>query len=493
MNDLRTFLADLDKRLLRLSDPVDPINQAGILSSEARGPYLLEQLKGFPDWQFTDVLVSNRDDQAVALGTTPDRVVQHLSERLFDANEGRIPMNIKMVDDGPCKEVIKLGDEADIREIPIPIHSEGDGGEIGGRYLGSGLTITKDPDTGVQNESIIRTHIRDHEPRRVGFWMAARHNWAHYKKYEERGEKMPMAYVVGCHPVYDIIANYSGPHDGHDEFAIGAGILGEELEMVKCETVDLEVPANCELVVEGFVPPGLREPEGPFGEFTGFQGGKTGEAPVFEITAITHRRKPIFRHMQATVFTDHQALVALPMEAAIYRQLLGVQGGAQGGLFIHDVHVPIWAALFTIIVKMTPRWDGQGQAVALAALNSVNLHPKIAIVVDEDVDIYNAEEVIWAMTQRMNPENDILVLPNQRIHPLDQSVPQLFDDTSVMRYGGKLVIDATKPPTSRPADREEFRRVRPQGAGDATLEAVINQIRAFPNHSGIARQASPDL
>jgi 2,5-furandicarboxylate decarboxylase 1 len=470
---LRQFLDSLGDELHVIEDEIDPITQVGILSSQSRHPYLLNNLKGFPGWRLTDILASSRELQARAFGTEPERVVPHLAERIFN----RQPVKRILLDDAPCKEVKLIGDDADVRQIPIPIHSVGDGG----RYLGSGLTITKDPETGVANVAIIRTNIRDDEPRRVGFWMAARHNWAHYMKHEARGDKMPMAFVIGLHPAYEILANYSGDHSGIDEFELAASVIGEDLPVVRCETIDLEVPAAAEIVIEGFVPPGVREPEGPFGEFTGFQGGKVGTAPVMEITAITHRRDPIFRHMQATLFTDHQPLVALPMEAALYRRVSEVQGGVA----VHDVHVPGWASLFVAIIQMTPRWDGQAQAVGLAALSGVNLHPKVVIVVDEDVDIYNAEDVIWALSTRMDPQRHVHVVPNERIHPLDQSVPPFGTDVTVMRFGGKVVLDATKPPTSRAQARGEFTRVTPQGGGDSTLDAVLAQIREFDtrNHT----------
>jgi 2,5-furandicarboxylate decarboxylase 1 len=465
--DLRGFLAALGDELQVIDDEIDPITQVGVLSSESSHPYLLTNLKGFPNWRLTDILASTRESQAIALGTTPDNVVPHLAERIFHHPPGR---RVR-VDDGVCKEVKLIGDEADVRSLPIPIHSVGDGG----RYLGSGMTFTKDPDTGVGNVAIIRTHIRDDDPRRVAFWMAARHNWAHYMKHEARDEPMPMAFVIGLHPAYDILANFSGDHTGYDEFQLAAGVIGEDLEVVKCETVDLDVPANAEIVIEGLVPPHVREPEGPFGEFTGFRGGKVGTAPVMEITAITHRRDPVFRHMQSTRFTDHQRLVALPMEAALFKRVSEVQGG----MAVHDVHVPGWASLFVTIIQMTPKWDGQAQAAGLAALSSVNLHPKVAIVVDEDVDIYNAQDIIWALSTRFNPQRDIHVVPNERIHPLDQSVPTVGDDVTVMRVGGKVVMDATKPATMRPKERAEFSRVQAQGEGDAALADVIERIREW--------------
>lgn len=469
MHDLRSFLKDISSKLTRVEDEVDPITQAGIICSEAKGPVLLENLRGFPGWKLVDILVSSRALQGVALGTTPEQVVPFLAEKLRAG-----PGSTRLVEDGPCKEVKLLKDEVDIRGVPIPIHSMGDGVGVGGRYIGSGITITKDPDTGIRNEAIIRAQVRDGSPNRIGFWMAGRHNWAHFRKYEERNEPMPMAFAIGAHPAYEIAVNYSGAHEGYDELALGAGILGEELELVKCETIDLEVPAHAEVVIEGLVPPGVREPEGPFGEFTGFQGGKVGLSTVMDVTAITRRADPIFRHIQATVFTDHQALVALPMEASLYQRVRDVQGATT----VHDVHVPRFAALFLAIIQITPQWDGQALAVGLAALSGVNLHPKIAVVVDEDVDIYNAEDLLWAITQRVNPQLDVQILPNQRIHPLDQSAPPVNDEVTVMRVGGKMVIDATKPPMWRPRERADFTRVTPSGAGDASLDAILAKVRS---------------
>src|SRR5512145_3207440 len=167
--NLRDFLAALGDDLIRIDDEVDPVTQAGALC---------------------DILVKDRARQAKALGTAPQSVVRELADRMFT----RVPGGSKIVSDGPCKEVKLLGADADITKLPIPIHSEGDAG----RYLGSGVTITKDPDTGVRNEAIIRALVRG--PRKMGFWMAARHNWAHLMKYQERGLPAPMAFAIGLHP-----------------------------------------------------------------------------------------------------------------------------------------------------------------------------------------------------------------------------------------------------------------------------------------------------
>jgi 2,5-furandicarboxylate decarboxylase 1 len=464
--NLRHFLDGLGDQLIRIDDEVDPITQAAALCSASPRPLMLTRLRGFPGWRLVDILVKDRERQALALGTTPENVVRHLADRMFT----RVPGSSKLVSDGPCKEVKRLGVDADVTALPIPIHSMGDAG----RYLGSGITITRDPDTGVRNEAIIRAMVKG--PRRMGFWMAARHNWAHLMKYQERNQPAPMAFAIGLHPGYEILANFSGRHEGYDELEMGAGVLGETLELVKCETIDLEVPAEAEIVIEGIVPPGVREPEGPFGEFTGYSKGAEGPAPVFEITAITRRHDAIFRHMQATRFTDHQPLVSLPMEASLYRRLREIHGATD----VHDVSIPPWVTMFTVFVQMTPRWDGQARDVLLGVLASPYLHPKIAIAVDEDVDIYDPRDVFWALSNRVNPERDVIVIPHERIHPLDISAPNIDrSEVTVMRVGGKMAIDATKPALWRKKERAEFERVKPMGADDPNLEALLARLASL--------------
>ncbi len=461
---LRSFLESIDNRVLHIRDEVEPITQVGYLCSESTGPLMFHNLKGFPGWRLTDILIKDRYGQAAALGVADVKeVCPFLARQMSKGKGGSV-----MVDDGPVKEVRMLGNDVNLHSLPIPVHSHGDAG----RYLGSGVTITKDPETGIRNESIIRMQLTD-DPKKATFWMAARHNYAHYMKYVARDEPMPMAFAIGLHPVYEIMANWSGRHEDFDELEYGAGVLGEDIEMIKCDTIDLEVPAHAEIVIEGLVHPSDRLPEGPFGEFTTFGSGAEGPAPVYQITGITHRKEPIFRHMQATRFTDHQPLITLPMEATYYNRLRETHGNSN----IKDVFVPPWASQFLMIVQMEARWDGQVRDVLMSALSGPNLHVKIVVAVDEDVDIYNAEDVLWAITCRVDPEKEVHVVPGSRLHPLDISIPQVGDDYTVMRIGGKMAIDATKPPTWRKAERACFARVDPMGKRDAAIQRLVEQVR----------------
>ncbi len=461
---LRTFLESIDNRMLHVREPVDPVSQIGYLCSESRGPLTFHNLTGFPGWRLTDILIKDRHGQAAALGLDDVKeVCPYLAGRMA-AGRGRSVL----VDDGPVKEVKRLGKDVDLHRLPIPQHSVGDGG----RYLGSGITITRDPETGIRNESIIRMMLTD-DPRKCTFWMAARHNYAHYLKYVAKDAPMPMAFAIGLHPVYEIMSNWSGRHEDFDELEYGAGVLGEDIEMIRCETIDLEVPAHAEIVIEGLVHPRDRIPEGPFGEFTTFGSGAEGPAPVFQVTGVTHRRDPIFRHMQATWFTDHQPLITLPMEATYFNRLRDTHGNSR----ILDVFVPPWASQFMMIVQMEAKWDGQARDVLMSALTGPNLHVKVAIAVDEDVDIYDAQDVMWALSCRTNPAEHVHVMPGSRLHPLDISIPEIGDEYTVMRIGGKLAIDATKPPTWRAAERARFKRVDPSGKGDPALAALLEQVR----------------
>ena len=460
---LRSFLDSIDNRMLHIHDALDPISQVGYLCSESQGPLMFHNLDGFPGWRLTDILIKDRQGQAAALGLDDIKQVCPFLAKQMSAGPGKS----KMVSDAPVKEVKLIGDEADLRKVPIPTHSEGDAG----RYLGSGITITKDPDTGIRNEAILRVQLID-DPHKAPFWMAARHNYSHYMKYVARGEPMPMAFAIGLHPVYEIMANWSGRHEEFDELEYAAGVLGETIEMVKCETIDLEVPAHAEIIIEGLVHPTDRLPEGPFGEFTTLGTGAEGPAPVFTTTAITHRKDPIFRHMQATWFTDHQPLITLPMEAAYYNRLRETHGNTN----VLDVFVPPWASQFMMIVQVEAKWDGQVSDMLMSALSGPNLHVKVVIAVDEDVDIYNAEDVLWAIACRCNPADDVWVHPGSRLHPLDVSIPEVGDDYTVMRVGGKLAIDATKPPTWR-AERKDLGRVNPMGKGDDAVEKLLDLVR----------------
>ncbi|MBI2203939.1 MAG: UbiD family decarboxylase [Candidatus Rokubacteria bacterium] len=449
--DLRSYLDDVKDVRIDVRREVDPLANVGALADQSEWPIVFHNLKGFPGWRLVDRLVSRRELQARILGCTPDRVVSTFADAILRIGTGAT----KVVSAGPVQEIVRTGAEADLTALPHCIHSENDAG----RYIGSGICITRDPESRIRNNAFLRHQVKG--PRKTGFLVLPRHTWRHQQKYEKAGQAMPMAIVMGVHPAYEIAACYTGKVD-QDELDLAAVLLDEPIELVRCATIDMEVPAHAEIVIEGLVPPGVREDEGPFGEVTNYTAGQ-GKNPVFEVTAITMRREAIYRHIQATRFTDHQVLGALPVEAGMLNRIRETAGGID----VHEVSCPAWASRYTVIVQMTPRFDGEARAALLAALSSPYLYPKVAVAVDADVDIHDARDVMWAMATRVNPEHDVHVIPGMRAHGLDLASPELLPPGSPawQRVGGKMLIDATKPATWRTDERALFERARPKGWG----------------------------
>ena len=449
--DLRSYLDDVKDVRIDVDREVDPLGNVGALCDQSEWPIVFHRLKGFPGWRLADRLVSRRELQARILGCAPDRVVPTLAAAIQRIGSGEL----KVVSSAPVQSIVRKGPDADLTTLPHCIHSEGDAG----RYIGSGICITRDPASRIRNLAFLRHQVKG--PRRTGFLVLPRHTWRHQQKYEAANQPMPMAIVIGVHPAYEIATCYTGKVE-QDELELAAVLVDEPVELVRCATIDMEVPAHAEIVIEGHVLPGVREDEGPFGEVTNYTAGQ-GKNPVFEVTAITTRPDPIYRHIQATRFTDHQVLGALPVEAGMYNRLRETAGGID----IHEVACPAWCSRYTVIVQMTPRFDGEARAALLAALSSPYLYPKLAIAVDADVDVHDARDVMWAMATRVNPETDVHVIPGMRAHGLDLASPELLPPGSPawQRVGGKMFIDATKPATWRKQERELWERARPKGWG----------------------------
>ena len=456
--DLRSFIHELGPSLLMVEKEVDPLNEVAELSSKASGPILFKKIKGYPSWSIIDDLVRNRKCQALAMGAT-EGVARHLA-KVLETPGGQV----RRVSTGPVKERIFIGKKANILDIPITKMSDIDAG----RYIGSGMNITKDPETGNRNVACLRMQVKG--PRRTGVMMVPRHTWRQFSKYEAMGRDMPMAVAIGHHPAMDIATNVTGPYE-MDEYEVASRLLGEPVDLVPAETIEIDIPAYAEIVIEGYMKAGVREEEGPFGEFTCFYSGE-GMNPVFDVTAITMRHDAIFRSIQATEFTEHQSLMGLPIEADIFNRVSALHGGS---LEVHDVMVPSWGCAWLVVLKVTAHYDGEVKDALMSALSCNYLHPKIAIAVDEDVNIEDPADLWWAVASRVNPEKDIIMTSGNRIHPLDPSCPLISPpgEKTWQRLGGKMGIDATKPSTFRKSERTRFTRCRPMGWGKVRLEEFV--------------------
>lgn len=457
--DMRAWIAELEQagELLRIRKPVDPVSQMGALLYESRERALLfEEVVGHPGWRVLGQAPANLRQAALAFGVPLHELVPTLA-RLMD---GRVAP--ELVKDGPVKEVVRLGDEVDLGELPAHVAGALDAG----RFIAAGLAVTKDPDTGARNISFHRLQVKGR--RKSGAMFVPRHTFRNFQKYEAQQRPMPIAIFIGHHPLYYMAAATTGPY-GMDEFEVAGSYLGEPARLVKCETVDLEVPADAEIVLEGYVLSGVREEEGPFSEFADYYVAGMGRNPVIEYTAMTRRRDAIFKAIQNGSEVEGCVFHRVPMSATLFRRLSTVGGG------VDLRNVRILPGIFGVVVQMVPRFEGEAKQVLLAALSSEYLHPKIAIAVDADVDLYQDWEILWSLTTRVDPERDVVMLPGLRGHPMDPSLPEISEPGTPawQRLGGKLLIDATRPPTNAPERRAEFERIKPPNYGQVRLEDFL--------------------
>ena len=293
-------------------------------------------------------------------------------------------------------------------------------------------------------------HDADDDPQKATFWMAARHNYAHYMKYVDKDEPMPMAFAIGLHPVYEIMSNWSGKHEDFDELEYGAGILGEDIEMIKCDTIDLEVPAHAEVVIEGLVHPGTEPLKAHSENSPPSAPVPRGSCPrVRDYWHHAPKKPDLSAHAGDVVYRSPTA-----DHAADGSHLLQSAQDTHGNTNILDVFVPPWASPVHDDRANGGRWDGQVRDTLMSALSGKICAVKVAMAVDEDVDIYSAEEVLWAIAAR-DPQTMAHVVPNTRLHPLDISIPQVHEDYTVMRVGENW-HRRHQPATWRPEDSRSY-------------------------------------
>ena len=467
--DMRTWIAQLEAagELIRIDKPVDPLTQMGSLLYQSREKALLfEKLPH--GWRSLGQAPANVRHAAIAFGATEETLIPLIAAKL-----GAI-IPPATVADGPVKHT-KVGKaELDLTQLPVHVAGQRDGGPV----IGSGLVVSKDPETGQRNLSFHRLQIKG--ARKSGILLYPRHTWKNYLKYQARNEPMPVAIVIGHHPAYYVAAATTAAY-GVDELGIAGGLLGHPVPLVKCETVDLEVPADAELVLEGHILPHIREEEGPFSEFQDYYITGTGKNPVVEYQCMTRRADAIFKNLQNGSEMEGCVFHKVPMCATIFRRLKDIGGGP-------DLHnVMILPGVFGVVVQMTQRYYGEAKNLLMAALSSEYQHPKVAIAVDADVDVFNHSELLWALATRVDPQQDVVVIPGTHNHAMDASLPELGAPGTALwqRHGSKMLIDATIPPPVDAAARAMFERIRPHNPQlrleDFAAESSLPLVRGLPS------------
>jgi 2,5-furandicarboxylate decarboxylase 1 len=432
--DLRSFLAEVQERLpdqiKMIEEEVDP--EFGITAVAAK----LERRGQFPALYFQRVrgsdlpvvvnLTATYERLAMALGTDVDHMVTVYSDKQSN------PIPPREVATGPVKEVIWTGSDAKLTKLPIPTHNALDGGA----YITSGSLVARDPYSGVMNIGLYRHHIE--APDQIGVWfMPGHHGLYIQQRYEDLHKPMPVAIVIGHHPavVMGTVSRVPGIGGEYDE---AGALLGEPLEIVKCETSDLMVPARAEIVIEGVIEPGAYAEEGPFAEWPGHY-TESGPKPFIKVTCITMRRDAIFYDVFAG-HREHTVLGSLPRMGSIHRRVKQVVPGLKA------VNVPAHART-NCYISYEKRNEAEAKKAAFAALLTESENLKLIILVDDDIDVFNESEVMWAVGTRFRADKGLHVIPDwSGPGGLNPSGWDYFADghkEPVMMPA--MIIDATKP------------------------------------------------
>jgi len=408
-------------------------------------------LNGFPGWEVASQLVMDRAMWAIALGVPEARVVETFAQRL-----SRIVAPV-LTEDAPVQEVVEEGDAVDLMKIPAIWTSERDPG----RYIASGMCIIKDPKTGVRNMSVHRAQILSRNT--TGYYMLPRQAMRIHQMHQQLGRPMEAAMVIGGHPLIMFAAGFVAPF-GSDELAIAGGLLGEPVRLVKCKTIDIEVPADAELVLEGEILPDEVAPEGPFGEVTGTY-SKVGTAPVFRVKAITRRKKPVFYAMSCGMPpSDAHSITCAVVESKLSDHLKSVDGGL---LDVRDIRCPSGMSPLIVALRMQPRYAGQARTALMAAAASPYLHPKLLVAVDADVDIADPWQVLRALTSRFDPVAGLTRIDRARVFTLDNASPLDPGADPMQRTGTKALFDATLDPRMEEAERAQYKWTASPAGRDA--------------------------
>lgn len=426
---LRGFLGMVEDRfpdqLLRIRKPVrthlDITSTVFELERQKLSPVVVfENVEGH-DMPIVTNTAGNRMLLAACLDTTPADLPTAFRQKCQSY------IGAEIVDRAPWQEVVIEGDDVDLTALPIPFHFEVDAGP----YITAGQIAARDPETGIDTTGFHRLLLKGRN--RMGVSLHSRRRmYEFHRRAAARGENLPAAVTLGIHPLHYMgsMTYHYPPHVR--KFEIIGGLFGEPYRLARCGTANLEVPAGAEIVIEGELLADEHEPEGPFGEFTGYASHRSTQN-VFIAKRISMRRDAMFHSIVSGMSSDHILISCITREGeilnALRRNLPNVKA----------VHVPhTTCGAFMVFVSMKKTADGEPQMAMMATLGT-ELYAKHVIVVDDDVDIFDMNDVMWAIATRVQAEKDILLIPRAKGAIIDPtSDPETFTVT-------KMGIDATRP------------------------------------------------
>jgi UbiD family decarboxylase len=433
--DLREFLRRLEKegQLLRIEREVNLEPDLGAAAYAAgklpNGPAIyFEKIKGYEkkdvvlnvhgSWNNFSIMFD------LPMGSTVKEIFHEMARR-WD----RFPIKPIEVNDSPLKEVIIRGGVNLFNELPLFRINEYDGGP----YLSKAIVVSRDPENpNIQNLGIYRIQVKDRDL--LGIQASAQHDIAiHLRKAEELNQPLPVAIVVGNDPLITLVGGMPLMYE-EDEYEMAGALRGEPVEVIRAETVDLMVPARSEIVIEGEIIPRWRSIEGPFGEYTGFYSPTMKQAEI-RVKAITRRRDPIiFENLYiGKPWNEQDYILGLVTSVTVFKQLraMAPEVVSVNAMYCHG---------YGTIISTKSRLGGFGKIIGAKLLATPHglVYPKFIVVVDEDIDPFNLNEVMWAIVTRFRPERDLVLIPNAPASTLD---PTGYPRGLVTR----MIIDATTP------------------------------------------------
>ena len=444
--DLREWLSLVEQagELKRMTARVDPEEELSAITymatrTEQSAALLFENLANdrFGTRILSNMLGASKERYALAVGIDPGLSITAMIAATRDIMRQRLAPVMVDKSAAVVNEIILRGDEIDLTAFPVPKFWPGDGG----RYIGTGdITMTRDPQSGRINVGVYRHML--HGPARVGMYCSpGKHGRLDREAWWEAGRPCEVVAAYGIDPVLFMIGAQAFSA-GEGELEIAGGIMGRPVELTAAEYVSLPIPARAELVIEGVLHPGDTELEGPLGEFTGYYGNERSRQPVIEVKAVHCRRSPI---MTAALMANYPsceigAYYAIMRSARILDDLAKIGAPGVVAAYSHPAAASGWGM---VTVSLKQQYAGHAaQILALTAqCPAAAYYTKWVIAVDDDVDPTDFNQVMWALSTRFNPADDLEVLRNTWSTGLDPS--QYPPD--LRPYGSKVLINACKP------------------------------------------------
>ncbi len=449
--DLRDFIQQLEDKgeLIRVTHEVDPYLEMTEICDRtlrAGGPAILfENPKGH-DTPVLANLFGTPERVAMGMGESSVAALREVGELLAFLKEPEPPKGLKdaweklpvfkqvlnmapkVVGKAACQKVVIEGDDVDLGKLPIQTCWPGDAGPL----ITWALVVTKGPNNDRQNLGIYRQQVIG-KNKVIMRWLAHRGGALDYKEWQQKhpGEPFPVAVALGADPA-TILAAVTPVPDALSEYGFAGLLRGDKTEVVKCKGSDLQVPASAEYVLEGYLMPGEEADEGPFGDHTGYY-NEVERFPVFTIERITHRKDPIYHSTYTGRPPDEPAILGVALNE-VFVPILKKQFTE-----IVDFYLPPEGCSYRMaVVSMKKQYPGHAKRVMLGVWSFLRqfMYTKFVIVTDDDVNVRDWNDVIWAMTTRMDPARDTTIIENTPIDYLDFASP-------VSGLGSKMGMDAT--------------------------------------------------